>query len=525
MSDHESAVGSELVPNDGDAMAIFRDVYGLYAIHCERGLSEPQIAQITASVKNAFSPPDRIRNNPNSFSFSQLFSFTGVKAVILSDALQGQSQPRDPEEMASEIESLFTWNEIFALMASYTPDDADDNTPFRSILQNPNDTYAGPSCKKIDRDLQETYVKESGWLEQNLAITFQDASTAAASVYARAARSDGRVLPRTIKKHLRSVLAELKDTYPDLHERRDELRTPVDDIVSAKVSEEQPNQLEAAVGRLGNQALPMANYIIIREALVILDIALEQLLNNPGTKRLDMAHAASLIAATTLPENLSSFLSPEDGGEVGITEPQIAEIGFAPMQLDWEVLPPGEVIRFCTDIISKPRQIETIQPKIDFERLKALETIRESWGADNCYYARGRLGQRHIVHEGDTSQPDEYIILVLQERDSDGKILYEHAIAESPIVGPHAMYIYRQDTNPSMNWRTVMSVSKQEARRMGARQIKHSNKDGRQALELPEKVSLLLCCTPKEFRRLEFNGIKGFRLAMVQSTESSSTTG
>lgn len=525
MTNHESPVGSELVPSARGTMDIFRGVYSLYASPCEQDLSEKQIAQITPAVINAFALPDRIRYNPNYFSLSSLLSFTGVKAVILNDALQGQSQQRHPEEMASEIESLFIWNEIFALVASYAPDGADENTPLRSMLQNPNDTYAGPSSKKIARDLKEAYVTESGWLGENLAMTFQDASMAVASIYARAARSDGRVLPRTIKNHLRSVLTELKATYPHLHERRGELQIPVDDIVSARVSEKQPNQLKEAVDRLGNQALPIANYIIIREALVILDGALEQLLKYPGSKRLDMEHAATLIAATTLPENLWNLSSPEDGTEVDIIEPQITELDFAPMQLDWEVLPPGEVIRFCTDIISKPRQTGAIQPKIDFERLKALETIRENWGADNCYYARGKLGQRRIVHEGDTSQPDEYIILVLQERDNDGNILYEHAIAESPIVGPHAMYIYRQDTNRSTNWRTVMSVSKQDARRMGARQIKHSNDDGGQALALSEKASLLLCCAPEEFKQLQFNGIRGFRLTMVQSKEDSSATG
>ena len=100
----------------------------------------------------------------------------------------------------------------------------------------------------------------------------------------------------------------------------------------------------------------------------------------------------------------------------------------------------------------------------------------------------------------------------MQDTDEDGNMI-EHVVAESPIAGPHAMYVYRQDVNPEVNWRTVMSVEKQDARKLGARPLKHPTLDD--PTELPDvmadRVAILLSATPDEFLRLEFRK-NGFTL-------------
>lgn len=184
--------------------------------------------------------------------------------------------------------------------------------------------------------------------------------------------------------------------------------------------------------------------------------------------------------------------------------------------LDWEVLPVGQLRDIAEDIVEKASKSGNTPVTIDLNRLKILEGIRESWGADRAYYARGTLGTRKVVRDGDQESPDQYLLLILQELDRHGVVTAEHAIAESPIAGPHAMYVFRQDVSEGLAWREVMALSKLHARDLGARPVKHvrpsTNGDTGLIETMQVKAELLMSCTPEEFKIAEFNGERGIRL-------------
>jgi|GEM_PF-3256533 hypothetical protein len=177
---------------------------------------------------------------------------------------------------------------------------------------------------------------------------------------------------------------------------------------------------------------------------------------------------------------------------------------FKPLEVDWEVLPPGKLQDAAREIVGTVNDLGH-EVVIDPERLKALELIRTQWGTDKCYYAKGALKSRRVRHEADKQCPDQFILLVLQDKDDDGHMI-EHVVAESPIAGPHAMYLFRQDVNPTAHWRTVMAMDKNDARKQGARPIKHPRLDDKSELPavMAERVSTLLTATPEEFTKLEF---------------------
>jgi|GEM_PF-6514556 len=69
---------------------------------------------------------------------------------------------------------------------------------------------------------------------------------------------------------------------------------------------------------------------------------------------------------------------------------------------------------------------------------------------------------------------------------------------------------FRQDVSEGLSWRDVMSLSKRDARTFGARAVKHTAE--RESIPMSEKAQILLAAEPEEFRQLQFNGIRGFRL-------------
>lgn len=174
-------------------------------------------------------------------------------------------------------------------------------------------------------------------------------------------------------------------------------------------------------------------------------------------------------------------------------------------QLDWTILPPGEteLIKEAEEIVEGAQRPDKAVV-IDLERLRILKAIKDMWGPDRAYYARGRLKSPRKVAVDGKESPDEYIVLVLQEL-KDGVIL-EHAIAESPIAGPHALYVYRSDVGEK-SWREVYSFPKHQARQLTARQVKHTHVGTKPLIDtMIEKVSYLMTCEPEEFAEIRFNG-------------------
>jgi hypothetical protein len=179
-------------------------------------------------------------------------------------------------------------------------------------------------------------------------------------------------------------------------------------------------------------------------------------------------------------------------------------------RLDWTVLPRGEVEleKAAQEIVAmaQERAKHSRDVQIDLDRLNTLKNIKDSWGADRCYYARGTLSGRGKTTVEGIEQPDEYIVLVLQDLDSDGVVASEHAVAESPIAGHNAMYVMRGDVS-EFSWRDVYSMPKKDARALGARPVKHTKGDGSGLVNvMTRKVNYLLSCAPEEFSAIQFNG-------------------
>lgn len=182
-------------------------------------------------------------------------------------------------------------------------------------------------------------------------------------------------------------------------------------------------------------------------------------------------------------------------------------------QLDWTVLPRGdaELEKAAHEIVAGAKQRMEMgkEVKIDLERLNILKNIREYWGADRAYYARGTLDGRSKVSVNGEERPDEYIVLVLQDIAPNGEVKYEHAIAESPIAGPNAIYVLRGDVSTEYGWRNIYSLSKKRARELGARRVKHTKGDGSPQIDmLTQRLAWLLSCTPEEFAHIEFSGAR-----------------
>jgi hypothetical protein len=148
-----------------------------------------------------------------------------------------------------------------------------------------------------------------------------------------------------------------------------------------------------------------------------------------------------------------------------------------PMEVDWTVLPPGELQEAAIKICTKLQERGKTDIAIDVERLRALDILRSSWGKDRSYYVTGSLKDRRVIKKDGQEAPDEYIMLILQDLNEDGSVRGEHAVAESPITGKHASYVFRSDID-GLSWREVMAYDKRDARDFNARPVKHTKVNG-----------------------------------------------
>ena len=287
----------------------------------------------------------------------------------------------------------------------------------------------------------------------------------------------------------------------------------------------QPVTRGSVIRNMRRKAGPLVGDITNRAALmVLLGNAKGSLgaVEDPGGTRMKYAKALRAIGRAEDIEPLNTSIVSLIGelyaaaeAEVALSSDEFAEDVTQAMQLDWEVLPPGELEERARKIVSDQQRTRA-EVFIDLERLKILDKIRTEWGEDACYYAYGKLGKRRVIKRDGQEEPDQYLMLILQEFDRGGNVVREHAVAESPIAGPNALYVFRQDVSEGLSWREVMALPKSYARALKARAVKHSKP--RQAPEgfliasMTKKVSMLLACEVDEFLAIEFSGERGIRL-------------
>lgn len=175
-----------------------------------------------------------------------------------------------------------------------------------------------------------------------------------------------------------------------------------------------------------------------------------------------------------------------------------------PMEVDWTILPPGELQEAAVAISIRLQQRGGTDISIDIERLRALDILRSSWGKDRSYYVTGSLKDRRVIKKDGQEAPDEYIMLILQDLNEEGLVIGEHAVAESPITGKHASYVFRSDID-GLSWREVMAYDKRYARDFNARQVKHTKVNGILTPEMTAaKFNVLLNADADKFLNGEF---------------------
>ena len=177
--------------------------------------------------------------------------------------------------------------------------------------------------------------------------------------------------------------------------------------------------------------------------------------------------------------------------------------------LDWKILPPGSLTEHAREIVESVTRNTGKSPVIDLRRLTILENIRQWWGEDRAYFTRGipRTG-RKIHSEAGQELPDEYLMVILQHLDDDGNLVAEDAVAQSPIAGPHALYIQRQAVN-GWDWRELMAYPKYDTLSMGTRKLLHIVPEGEDLVtNLTRKTKILLESPSEHFTKIEFDGIK-----------------
>ena len=228
---------------------------------------------------------------------------------------------------------------------------------------------------------------------------------------------------------------------------------------------------------------------------------------------MDAIHAMASMDFEALQKRVTSVIDQLESRGV---KPEAVDDIIEATQLNWEVLPPGDLEGHARTIV-EGLQSAGAKVEIDLERLVALEKIRNAWGKDRCYYAKGKLGKRGIIRSNGQEEPDKYLVLVMQQLDGGGNVIAEHAVAESPITGKHAMYLFRQDVSVGHTWRKVLALPKKNyAQALGARPIKHMPLKPGSNLGIPtamaEKVRLLMDCPADVFTTAVFDGERGLRI-------------
>jgi len=262
---------------------------------------------------------------------------------------------------------------------------------------------------------------------------------------------------------------------------------------------DQPQQLNRFIRELGRDAGRIIEQFNRVELQTLIYLASEprRVIGKLKNLREQALHFAGSVSYNPQVVNALALASSPSAEQVLSSQPE---------QLNWQILPPGELVNYAGDII-QANQSETSgsQPYVDLNRLNILENLRQWWGPERSYYAKGvRTGRRNVKNEF-IEVPDEYIMLILQVCDQCGVLLYENAIAESPIAGHNALYIQRFDAN-GWQWQELMTHPKSDVLAMGARRLMHDPADPYMVHNMTERTKILLTVHPQAFLNSEFHG-------------------
>lgn len=165
--------------------------------------------------------------------------------------------------------------------------------------------------------------------------------------------------------------------------------------------------------------------------------------SNPSTGRRDVQRAFDFAVnepkigqyqdeARKVVERIENILNPpqsivEDRGDVD------TEILVPEQELKFSVLPKGTRLEeFARDIAEESGEAD--KTRVDLKRVAILNFIREIWGENQCYFARGKkTGRKMLDDETGLAIDEDYIVLCMQEFEDGEPTGIEHALAISPI--------------------------------------------------------------------------------------------
>ena len=196
-------------------------------------------------------------------------------------------------------------------------------------------------------------------------------------------------------------------------------------------------------------------------------------------------------------------------------------------QLAWTVLPGSKegLTRAATAVVASAntrRKQGTKSRELDPQRMYGLQLLSEYYGEDNCYFTHGSLdGVPKVAHE-EGQRPDEFVVLVVRERDPDtGDVVAENAFADSPFKGKHGAYATRHDVS-FRPWWEIMSMDKPGARASCARMISHRHVQGEPlGKTMADKAKLLFAVPPEKFLTVRFDVRFAARAAAQKAVASS----
>lgn len=219
--------------------------------------------------------------------------------------------------------------------------------------------------------------------------------------------------------------------------------------------------------------------------------------SNPSSYRHNLLRQLDTIASQRFDVFMNSALDNEE--EVKLPDVSVNFEILANQELDFTILPGDTNLRELSKELFN-ESTDTEKEQVDLERIKILEDMRQIFGEDKCFFARGKQsGREYKTESGDTINED-FIVLVMQNHGANGQVDSEDALAISPISRRHAAFYTRQNASEGISWRDIFSLSKANARYFGARKLKFIGTEDLSPYEaVKEKVFALATCLPTEF--------------------------
>ncbi|MDV3135633.1 hypothetical protein [Mycobacterium sp. 29Ha] len=157
-------------------------------------------------------------------------------------------------------------------------------------------------------------------------------------------------------------------------------------------------------------------------------------------------------------------------------------------QLGFVVLPPGELIR---NFVAELRSAGSYRGGVvDLARLQVLEELEDYLEGWRCRLYRGAFSS--------SGNDNHYVVLGITRPGASE----EDAVAISPWSGQHATFVVRHQCGAQLPWRSVLSRTKREAKKLGARRLVFTSKASHRLNvyeAMVDKLVTLLECDPADF--------------------------